>query len=150
MQDVLLQKNSEGYYDLVIEDGTIKGVDGMETAILVSLFTDARASAERVQDPLMRRGWIGNILSPNLERELGSVLWLADTARVNQDTLNFFKAEVKNAFQNMIDKKILSQLNVVSTIIDSKTIQVAIKFINSGDETERYSILWVATDGIGV
>ncbi len=146
MQDMLLQKNDDNIYDIVVSNGTIQSVDGLESAILVSLFTDARASSAIVGDPLLRRGWVGNILVQNLERELGSVLWLADQARTDQNTLNFFQDEVRNAFQWMLDDNVVSRVTIATEIEDSVTIKVSISFLTTNNQLERYVILWRATD----
>jgi phage gp46-like protein len=146
MQDVKLAINDQGYYDLVIENGSIAGVEGLDTAILVSIYTDARAPASTVSDPLMRRGWVGNILNVNLERELGSILWIADTSRVDQNTLNYFNRETKACLKWMLDDGIVKNIIINSEIVDSKNIKVNISLIKLNQtEADKYSILWKNT-----
>ena len=51
-QDIKLAKTDEGIYDIPLNgDGNdLATVDGLETAIVVSLFTDSRASSGNVPD----------------------------------------------------------------------------------------------------
>lgn len=65
-------------------NGDILTEDQLDTAILVSLFTDRRAEAGQVPNPVQRRGWIGDLETP--EDPWGSLLWLFDQARMTNDT----------------------------------------------------------------
>lgn len=65
-------------------DGDIVTEDFLDTAILVSLFTDRRAKPHEVQKPQLRRGWIGDLETP--EDPIGSTLWLLDQARMTPNT----------------------------------------------------------------
>ena len=146
MQDVYIRKNNDGYYDIAFENGNIKGVDGLESAILVSLFTDARASSGDVRDPLMRRGWLGNILNED-NRQLGSTLWLADQARADQNTANFLKREVKNCLNWMLEDGIIKYMSIATEIISSYTIKISINLVNNSGASEQYKILFQRTEG---
>ena len=77
---VLILEN--GSFDLVIENGDFKNEEGFDTAIWVSLFTDARASESQVLIPENRRGWLGNLVSDVEERQLGSFLWLVEQRKL--------------------------------------------------------------------
>ena len=50
MQDLLLQRGEDGIYDLVIEDSQFVSAEGLETAVITSLFTDARAPEVQVPE----------------------------------------------------------------------------------------------------
>jgi phage gp46-like protein len=65
-------------------DGDIVTEDSFEAAILVSLFTDRRASAEEAPVARQRRGWVGDLETP--EDPIGSLLWLLDQSRVTATT----------------------------------------------------------------
>jgi phage gp46-like protein len=59
--------------------GAVAREDGLRTAILLSLFLDARAGEEDpLPDPLNRdrRGWVGDVLAPTAGDRIGSRLWL--------------------------------------------------------------------------
>ena len=74
-------------WDFDPKKGDLKTVDGMETALLVSLFTDARLDESQVPPPLARGGWVGNIRTAKEPRDLGGKLWALENARLTTYTL---------------------------------------------------------------
>lgn len=71
----------ESLYDFQLdENGDILTEDQLETAILLSLLSDRRAEAHQVQQPERRRGWIGDLETPN--DPIGSTLWLLEQRRL--------------------------------------------------------------------
>lgn len=66
------------------DDGDILTEDSLEAAILVSLFTDRRASPDQSPVARQRRGWVGDLETP--EDPIGSHLWLLDQSRVTGTT----------------------------------------------------------------
>lgn len=146
MQDILIRANSDGLYDFVIEGNEFASAGGFETAIPVSLFTDARAPAALVSEPQYRRGWIGNLLTAATMRQLGSILWVLDQSRITQERLNVARLAAQDAFQWMVDDgvalgvKIDVQRNSVIGII------VFIEITDTSNVVSRYQTLWRATD----
>lgn len=146
MQDILIRANSDGLYDFVIEGNEFASAGGFETAIPVSLFTDARAPAALVSEPQYRRGWIGNILTAATMRQLGSILWVLDQSRITQERLNVARLAAQDAFQWMVDDgvalgvKVDVQRNSVIGII------VFIEITDTSNVVSRYQTLWRATD----
>ncbi len=65
-------------------DGDIVTEDFLDTAFLVSLFTDRRAEPHEVPSPQHRRGWVGDLENP--EDPIGSTLWLLDQSRDKLET----------------------------------------------------------------
>ena len=102
MQDVLIKQQESGLYDLQIEGTDFASAEGFETAIPTSYFSDARANPTEVQEAENRRGWVGNILNIDIERELGGVLWLLDQERLTDDTINFAKSYAQDSLQWLI------------------------------------------------
>lgn len=146
MQDILIRANSDGLYDFVIEGNEFASAGGFETAIPVSLFTDARAPAALVPEPQLRRGWIGNLLTAATMRQLGSILWVLDQARVTQQTLNVARLAAQDAFQWMIDDGVA--LGVLVDVTNSAKGQfvIAIQITDTSNVVSRYQTLWRATD----
>lgn len=145
MQDVLIRANSDGLYDLVVEGNSFASAGGFETAIPVSLFTDARAPSALVSEPQNRRGWIGNLLTASTMRQLGSILWVLDQARITQETLNVARLAAQDAFQWMIDDG--AALSVfVNLTRSSGGIIIAISITDTSNVVNRYQTLWRSTD----
>ena len=90
MTDAALVLSADGLSaDLAIENGDLFTDDGLDTAALISLFTDRRAEEDDVIDPLDRnqdrRGWAGDLVGLPGDR-IGSRLWLLQRATLPTDT----------------------------------------------------------------
>lgn len=146
-QDIRLEKNDDGIYDIPFNDegNDLASVDGLETAIVVSLFTDARASSGNVPEAFRRRGWCGNILTKPKNYELGSVLWTLEQARLNQSTLNLAEDITRRALRWMITDGIADTVNVTAQKVTERTGKITIVLYRENNETARYSTVWLAT-----
>ena len=145
MQDVLIRADANGLYDLVVDGNVFASAGGFETAIPVSLFTDARAPSALVSEPQNRRGWIVNLLTSSTMRQLGSILWVLDQARVTRETLNTARLAAQDAFQWMLDDGIA--LSVFVDVAQSRNgILISINITDTSNVVNRYQTLWRATD----
>lgn len=145
MQDVLIRADANGLYDLVVDGNVFASAGGFETAIPVSLFTDARAPSALVSEPQNRRGWIVNLLTSSTMRQLGSILWVLDQARVTRETLNTARLAAQDAFQWMLDDGIA--LSVFVDVAQSRNgILISIDITDTSNVVNRYQTLWRETD----
>ena len=100
--DVVLQEIEGGFYDIQIgDDGDLVTSDSFDTAILMSLLMDQRATASEVAASQLRRGWIGNEATPGIE--MGSKIWLYSQARNTRSTASGIASEAQAALQWMVD-----------------------------------------------
>lgn len=146
MQDVLIRANSDGLYDFVIDGNEFASAGGFETAIPVSLFTDARAPAALVAEPQNRRGWIGNLMTASTMRQLGSILWALDQTRITQETLNLARLEAQSAFQWMLDDGVALGVLVDMSRTASGAITITIRITDTSNVVSRYQTLWRETN----
>jgi phage gp46-like protein len=99
--DILLRQDSEGVYDInVLDSGDLEGTDGFDTSIIMSIETDARASADEVSLPQLRRGSVTDIFYP--DEQIGSKVWLTDQSRLTQSVLNDRKDAVIKSLEWMV------------------------------------------------
>lgn len=146
MIDVELTADANGQFDLTVENGDLKAVSGFDTALLVSLLTDARASSTQVVLPERRRGWLGNIVSTVANRQLGSLLWLVDQRRLNQTTLNDTIDHVRNALNWLQDDNLVTNLEVTGSLIPLQGIQIYVTITAlNGDTESHYINIWEVT-----
>jgi phage gp46-like protein len=144
--DINLVRDDNGVYDFEILDGDTVGVEGFDTAIDVSLFTDSRAPADLVPKPEKRRGWMGNTESPVEDRELGGLLWIIDQARLTQDTLNASIDYANKALAWFTLDGIAKTVQVSGSIIPRQGIQLVIVITAlDGVTTTHYRNLWEVT-----
>jgi len=130
MLDVKFIMDSYGRFDFEIEDGDLAVEDGYDTAIWISLFTDARADSSQVLTPENRRGWIGDIISAVSGRQLGGYLWLVDQRRLIQKTLNKTIDYTKKSLQWMINDKICSNIEVTGSFVPKFGINLDVSIIS--------------------
>ena len=109
MTDILLDWQAFGP-DIKIENGDLATDDGLVTAVMVSLFTDARADDDVEILDGDRRGWW-----PDTDEEsLGSLLWLIQREKATQEVAASARSYAREALQWMIDDDIAEQVNVTS------------------------------------
>jgi phage gp46-like protein len=147
MQDVKLELDAQGRYDLVVGDnGDFERVSGFDTALWVSLFTDARASSSQVVLPEQRRGWVGDTVSPVIDRPLGGLLWLVDQRRLNQATLNEAIDYTNKALNWLLEDNLVSGIDVTGAIVPLSgiTLTVTLTTLVGVIETHYYN-LWELT-----
>jgi|APTNR8051073442_1049403.scaffolds.fasta_scaffold31631_2 phage gp46-like protein len=106
--------------DLVFASATLATADDLETAVMVALFTDARAGDDDAVpgDPADRRGWWGDALPISIMgRELpadrlGSRLWLLERAKQLPETLVLARQYAREALQVFIEGGIAASIEV--------------------------------------
>lgn len=143
-QDVKLVKNDEGIYDIPLTDDgkDLATIDGLETAIIVSVFTYARANSGDVPDSFNRRGWVGNLLTLLEGYELGSELWVLSQSRINTETLNRGEDFVKRSLQWMLDDGVADTITVTFTQSSVREVEVEIILLKSSNVIGRYITIW--------
>lgn len=148
--DIAVIQDDKGRFDVAIENGDLKAVDGLDTALYVSLLTDARANDQQIPVPEYRRGWIGNIASPVEGRQLGSLMWLVDQRRLTQTTLNEVVDYARKSLQWMLEDDVCVNVEVTGSIVPTQGIRLNITMTSKEGITEsRYVDLWKQTGSAG-
>lgn len=149
MQDIKLFQESSGLFDIDVEDGVFASVDGLETSIEVSLFTDARAPGSLVPDAIDRRGWVGNIITAIDNRQIGSLLWLLDQARLTSRTISSADIYARQATLHYLEDSVAEDI-AVTVERGQKQISISTDIKVSDNNTQRYNSLWRNTNAFGV
>ena len=140
---VLITKpvGTEALYDFQIgADGDIVTEDQLDTAILVSLFTDKRATGSQMVLPLRRRGWVGDLETP--EDRYGSHLWLFEQARLTPAVMVRLASLAQVSLKWMTRDNIATQVSARATVQTSSVdLQIDIKKPNSPAEAHLFA-LW--------
>lgn len=111
--DLAFARDEEGLYDLVLDEANrdMKVTQGLESAVMVSLFSDRRAAADEVSDPLRRRGWIGNLVAEVNGDNHGSGLWLYDQRRLTPAVATGIRREAEAALEWMREEQLASTVS---------------------------------------
>ena len=141
-KDIKLNQQN-GYFDIAVENGDFANEDGFDTAIWVSLFTDARATLSQVLLPEKRRGWLGNI---TFDEQLGGFLWLVEQRRLTQDTLNETVDYARKSLNYLVDDNIVSKIEVEGEIVPKRGIAITILITTlDGSTSQHYVEMWKYT-----
>lgn len=87
MTDLLLVWDADrGNADLVVDGADLAFDDGLQTAVIISLFTDRRVAEDELPPgETDRRGWWGDTLNEDPEDRTGSKLWLLARSKQTAD-----------------------------------------------------------------
>ena len=136
----LMSEDSQ-FYDIQLGvDGDIETEDSLDTAILVSLFSDRRVSESEQPNEHKRRGWIGNESTPGIQ--MGSRVWVYEQARITNTTLSGISNAASDCLQWMVDQGIASKVSA-SAVSTSIGVSLNVYITRPTSEVEqRYYDLW--------
>lgn len=148
MQDILIQADADGNYDIVIDEESkdLASAGGFETAIPLTLFTDTRAEPFQIQDATRRRGWAGDLFTASADFRLGSQLWIFDQAKNTAENRNLIRSYARSAFQWFVDNGIVADVGVGQLSSDSRSATIPLSFTRLDNVVEGYQTLWRRTD----
>ena len=134
MIDIKLKNNTQvSGYDIALSGDDIEKENGLESAIIISLFTDMRVNGER--------GFWGDSLAGE---SWGSKLWTLSREKLTEQTRIKFENYVKESLQWLIKDKIASSLSVKSEINYPDSIFLELSIIKPNDSALgfKFNILW--------
>lgn len=146
MADIALIWCEENLGDIATTGADLQTDDGLQTAVLISLFTDRRASIneELPAGETDRRGWWGDVEPPAPGDKIGSKLWLLFREKQLQSVIARAEEYAREALQWLIDDKVAKRVDVTveGTKFQELDIQVII-YRPSGDAVHfRYNYAW--------
>ena len=138
--------------DLVLFGFDLERDDGLETAVIISLFTDRRASAEQIppeypQDDL--RGYWGDITNASATDRTGSLLWLLAREKELPQTLSRAEQYCREALAWMIGDQVSTKIEVSASYISRGWMQLVIDIYRPTGQAVRfqYNYEWSAQAG---
>lgn len=149
MADIALVFSDFGGGDLLLSGQDLARDDGLESAVLVSLFCDRRARAEQVRvedDRSDLRGWWGDYSPPVDGDRIGSLLWLLRREKQTSQTLTRAREYAKQALQWLVDDLVASAVAVQTDYIASGFMRIAAQITRpDGSKAQfRYDYEWQA------
>lgn len=149
MSDLALTWDGHGA-DLSIEENDLARDDGLETAVLLSLFTDRRADDGDVlpDGETDRRGWWGDGVPVVEGDRTGSRLWLLGREKQTPATLSRAREYALEALQWLIEDKIAASIDVVATMpgYGGRLLTVTIHRPKSGAVQYEFGYTWAAQE----
>ena len=134
--------------DLALTTGDVATDEGLETAVLISLFTDRRALAsdELPAGGTDRRGWWGDVEPPAEGDEIGSRLWLLRREKRTADVLNRAREYAREALQWLLDDQVATAVAVDVEYINTDWLALLVRITrpDGGELDGRYEYNWRA------
>lgn len=112
MDIALLFRNDRYETDIALNGPDLQQDHDLETAIIISLFTDRRANSDDVVESDDRRGHWSDTYSEIPNDKLGSRLWLLSREKQTQDVINRARAYCVEALQWLLDDAVAEQVNI--------------------------------------
>ncbi len=133
-------------YDLNFVAGDFELTSGLDTAILMSLSCERRASESEIKLPQYRRGWLGNEINGFNNFEYGAKLWLLNQARATQDTLNKAVTYSQQALHWLVTDSYVQSVVISAEYNSALDLILRIQFVRQDNVTEIRSYnLWQNT-----
>ncbi len=148
MTDLALRWDNDLFgADLALSGPALATDDGLKTAIIVSLFTDARA---RDDDPLPapgdRRGWWGDSAPKIRGDRIGSRLWLLYREKRLQSVLNRGRDYAQEALAWLVEDGIAQSVTVVTEALGEDILAIGVEIVRPGTtQRQRFDFTWEKT-----
>ena len=136
-----------GEGDILFANNDIVKDEGLETAVLISLFTDARAEdGDDIPDPDNdKRGWWGDLVNED-NGILGSRLWTLSRSKITTENLTLTEGFAAQALQWLIDDEIVSSISVTAerNADDVNRVDLLVEIKKEGEDPVllKYDNLW--------
>ncbi|MGL6223897.1 MAG: phage GP46 family protein [Steroidobacteraceae bacterium] len=149
MADIALRFEDFAGGDLFLDGQDLARDDGLESAVLVSLFTDRRATLEQIRagdDPADLRGWWGDYRAAVDGDQIGSHLWLLRREKQTAEVLSRARQYAEQALAWMIEDKVAKSVTVTTEYGQAGwlLIESIIERPNGSRVRYRYDYEWAA------
>lgn len=138
-----LKVSVPGPGDIAVTGYALHRDPGFETAVVISLFSNTRASRGDVLPGTIenKAGWWGSVL---LGCQLGSKLWLLQRAPLDNTTVRLYEQYSKDALAWMINDQIAEEITAVAvrTGLNRVNLAMTIKRKNNTNVSFRFYVNW--------
>ncbi|MGI8839772.1 MAG: phage GP46 family protein [Caulobacteraceae bacterium] len=147
MTDIALKITDDGDFaaDIFMAGADLAGDDGMRTAVVISLFTDARAGDDDVlpQPGGDRRGWWGDTYAEIPGDVTGSKLWLLDREKQLPSVLSRAQEYAGAALAWLVDDGVASAVKVVASFPVRGWLGLSVTVERpSGQARQQFDFTW--------
>lgn len=130
-----------GYGDWQVAGPDLRGGSDLETAVLISLFTDRLADPDDVipDGTDDRRGWWGDA---GRDRPLGSKLWLLERAKQTEATRLRAADYMQTALDWMIDAGVAAEVVVTAEWLRPGVLGAGIRIVQPDGSAVDFNFQW--------
>lgn len=130
--------------DAILTSGDLVEETSLQTALLLSLFTDARASAEQLErfGGDQPRGWWGDAHSKIDGDQFGSLLWLLEREVDTTETLNRAREFASQAVAWIVDQGLAASVDVEAEYLSAGVLALRVSPQRAALPRERFAFVW--------
>lgn len=133
---------------LAIVANDLETDEGLETAVIVSLFTDRRADdSDALPDGHTdRRGWWGDVVEAGARDRIGSRLWLLSREKQQPAVLARAEEYAREALAWLLDDRVAARVDVAAEFSRPGWLGLLIEIHRPPTDpvTFRYQMTWAA------
>ncbi len=145
-QDVAFLDVGGPNIDIDIQAGDLVAENGLETAVLVSLYSDRYVPPEELPagfaeagDP---RGWWADAIAEIPNDRIGSRFWLLARGKINNDTANQMREFAQEALAWMIEAGFAARIDTSSLVTAGESVQLFISILRPSGAEIPLKFLW--------
>ncbi len=146
MSDIgITYSNQNQFGDVDIFSNDLVRDEGLETSVLISLFTDRRIVTDAQEDQDSYKG--GYVFEDVDNIKYGSRLFTLDRSKTDKQTIRLIANYAKEALQWLIDKKIAEEIDTKAIVVNGSRIDLVVSIFKDDEAIldKRYEDLWAAT-----
>ena len=133
-----------GVCDFALDNADLAVDEGLESSVLISLFTDSRVDGDEIPegetDP---RGFWGDVKTQVEGDSTGSKLWLLSREKLTRVTATRAKQYCQESLAWLIEDGIASGVSVATDIVSAKLLAIQIEIEKpSGGVSYTYDYIW--------
>jgi phage gp46-like protein len=133
--------------DLVLASGQLLTDEGLESAVLISLFTDRRAEADDTlpQPGADPRGWWGDAIAQDEGDQIGSRLWLLAREKQLSSVVARAKLYAEEALAWLVEDGVAARVVVTAEIVAEGALGLGVEIYRpQGPARFRFDYVWKA------
>ena len=129
--------------DIEMDGYDLRTNKDLESAVIISLFTDRRANDDDTYLSDDRRGWWADTFMIPINYKIGSRLWLLYREKQTTEVLNRAHQYVTESMQWLIDDKIAQAVRVEVEWVSIGVLGIRIEILRpQGTEAFKYDYAW--------
>lgn len=123
-----------------VDGADLAGDDGLETAVLISLFTDAAATDDEMARAgvQQRRGWWGDAWSDIPGDVMGSKLWLLRREKRTAATLARAQGYARDALMWLVEDGVADSVSVIAEAVGTDVLALQVQITRKQRPAARY------------
>ena len=143
MTDIQLAQQDDLSFFYNVKGADLVHDDGLETAVIISLFTDARVSeAELPPGTTDKRGWWGDLFATVQGDRIGSKLWTLERRILNEETARDMETYAKEALDWLVGDNVAASVEVSASVVKPNSISLSVKIQKPDGTDSLFDFLW--------